>query len=173
MSLEIKINKRFAKVELLNHDGTRYKIKVDKTIYDLDVLPVDSGLYSILMQGKSFNVEVIRGENFKKNIVNTHWQSFETEIIDAEAKYLMSRGKGLQDAGENVIISPMPGKVVSVLVTVGERVETGQTAIIISAMKMESEFKVKGNGVVKEVYVKEGDTVDGSQILIVIESDKE
>jgi biotin carboxyl carrier protein len=173
MSLEIKINKRFAKVELLNHDGSRYKIKVDNKVYDLDVIPVDDGLYSILMKGKSFNIEVIRGENIKKSIVNTHWQSFETEVIDAEAKYLMSRGKGALEEGENVIISPMPGKIVSVLVKVGDRVEAGQTAVIISAMKMESEFKSKADGTVKEVYVKEGDTVDGNQVLIVIEPDVE
>ena len=62
----------------------------------------------------------------------------------------------------------MPGKVVKVLVNVGDEVVQGQTVIIISAMKMESEYKVGKDGIIKEVLVSDGDTVDGGQTLIVI-----
>jgi biotin carboxyl carrier protein len=48
-------------------------------------------------------------------------------------------------------------------------VEAGQTVIIVSAMKMESEFKASKAGVVSEIPVSEGDTVDGNQVLVVIE----
>ena len=67
----------------------------------------------------------------------------------------------------------MPGKVVRVFVKPGEIVEAGQPLIVLSAMKMESEFKAGQRGVVKEVPVKEGDTVDNDQLLVVIEDIKE
>ena len=63
----------------------------------------------------------------------------------------------------------MPGKVVKVLVSEGESVTEGQTAVIISAMKMESEYKIPMDGKVKKVNVKDGDTIEGNQILIELE----
>ena len=48
----------------------------------------------------------------------------------------------------------------------------GQTVIIVSAMKMESEFKAAKAGVVSEIPVAEGDTVDGNQVLVVIEDEE-
>ena len=84
-------------------------------------------------------------------------------------KNLKSREKKSDVEEENTILCPMPGKIIKIPVKVGDTVKSGQTAIIISAMKMESEYKVKKNGVIKEVLVKEGDTVEGNQALIVIE----
>ena len=63
----------------------------------------------------------------------------------------------------------MPGKIVKILVAEGDTVTAGQTVIIVSAMKMESEFKASKSGVISEIPVKEGDTVDGNQVLVVIE----
>lgn len=63
----------------------------------------------------------------------------------------------------------MPGKIVKILVSVGDKVEPGQTVIIVSAMKMESEFKATKPGIVSEIPVSEGDTVDGNQVLVSIE----
>ena len=60
----------------------------------------------------------------------------------------------------------MPGKVVNVLVSEGDIVKEGETVVIISAMKMESEYKAPKDGVVKKVYVKNDETSDGNQILI-------
>ena len=63
----------------------------------------------------------------------------------------------------------MPGKVVKIPVTVGDVVKKGDTLITISAMKMESEIKVKNAGKVKEIRVKEGAIVDANQVLMIIE----
>ena len=90
-------------------------------------------------------------------------------MIDAEARYLKNRNAGGGGAAESKIFSPMPGKVVKVLVSEGDPVQEGETVVIISAMKMESEYKAPRDGVVKKVHVKNEDTVDGSQVLIELE----
>jgi biotin carboxyl carrier protein len=54
-------------------------------------------------------------------------------------------------------------------VKTGEKVEQGQTVIIVSAMKMESEYKTGKAGTIKEIHVKEGDTIEGNQPLLTIE----
>jgi biotin carboxyl carrier protein len=63
----------------------------------------------------------------------------------------------------------MPGKVVKVLVNEGEEIKEGETAVIISAMKMESEYKAPMDGKIKKVHVKDGDTIEGNQVLIELE----
>jgi biotin carboxyl carrier protein len=63
----------------------------------------------------------------------------------------------------------MPGKIVKIPVKTGDDVEAGQTLIIVSAMKMESEFRAKSAGKVKSIHVAEGDTVDANKVLIVVE----
>ena len=63
----------------------------------------------------------------------------------------------------------MPGKVVKVFVSEGDIVKEGETAVVISAMKMESEYKIPMDGMIKKVNVKDGDTIEGNQILIELE----
>ena len=63
----------------------------------------------------------------------------------------------------------MPGKVVRILCKTGDQVKAGDTVIIVSAMKMESEYKVRSDRKIRDIKVKEGDTVSANQPLIIIE----
>jgi biotin carboxyl carrier protein len=169
MSLEINIGKRTAAIELMSVDKSFYTFLVDGKEYVVDVISLDKGAYSMLYNNRSFYIELIEGKDSKQYFVNTKNLSYELEIIDAESKYLKNKNKGALALSENSIISPMPGKVVKIPVNIGDAVQAGQTLIIISAMKMESEYKVSKDAVIKEILVKEGETVDGNQTLIVFE----
>jgi biotin carboxyl carrier protein len=169
MELELNIDGRTAKVDLLKREGNQVSISVDEDNYDLDIVRVAEGIYSILYKGKSYNVEMIPGMADKNYIVNTFYTSYNVEVVDAETKYIRNRHKGDVHDGENSISTPMPGKVVKILVQVGEEVEAGQTVIIVSAMKMESEFKARKAGVIKAIHVNEGDLVEGHKVMVVIE----
>ncbi len=168
MSYEVIINDRVATIDLLNRDKNKIKIMVDGKKYDADIMMVERGVYSIIMDGISYNIELFEKNSSKEYTVNTLYESFDVEIVDAESKYLKSRKK---DDGDdtNSISTPMPGKVVKIPVKVGDQVKAGDVVIIISAMKMESEYKVKKDRTIIEILVKEGDVVDGNQPLIIIE----
>jgi len=167
-SLEIQVGDRIAKVELLIQKGTEFTIKVDDKEYQTDIIMVERGVYSILMDGRSYNVELIETSGPKNYLVNTLFYSFDAEVVDAERRYQKSRKK-IDSLEDNIISSPMPGKVVRILVKPGDQVKAGDTVVIVSAMKMESEYKVKSDRVIKEIRIKEGDTVSANQPLIVIE----
>lgn len=167
-SLEIQVGERIAKVELLGRQGSELRIRVDDKIYDADIIMVERGVYSILLDGRSYNVELIETSSSKNYHVNTLFHSFDAEVVDAETKYQKSRKK-IDDMEENIISSPMPGKVVRILVKPGDQVKAGDTVVVVSAMKMESEYKVKKDRMIKEIKVKEGDTVSANQPLIIIE----
>jgi acetyl/propionyl-CoA carboxylase alpha subunit len=169
MSVEIKINNRTAHVELLEQNDNLLKVKVDERIYDIDLMHTIGGTFSIIENGHSYNIELIPQDLPKKYIAYTLYQNFDVEVIDAEARYLINRSGGSLDSGEKIIRSPMPGKVVRILVAAKEVVKKGQTVLILSAMKMESEYKSPIDGVVKKIAAKEGEIVEGNQVLIEFE----
>ena len=169
MAYEIKLEDRVAKVDLLNRAGSKAVIMVDNNKYELDIVMVEKGVYSILYNGKSYNIELIEDENAKRYTVNTFTRSYNAEVIDAETKYQQSRIQGMDHEGELDISSPMPGKVVKIPVKAGERVSAGQTLIVVEAMKMQSEFKASADRTVSEIMVNEGDTVFAHQVMMKLE----
>ncbi|MGE5623388.1 MAG: biotin/lipoyl-containing protein, partial [Methanocella sp.] len=71
----------------------------------------------------------------------------------------------------NQLPASMPGKVLKVLVSPGDRVEKGVQLIITEAMKMETVLAAPRSGVIKEVTVKVGDLVESGDLLVTIEPD--
>ena len=63
----------------------------------------------------------------------------------------------------------MPGRVMRVLVAVGDRVTARQGVVVVEAMKMENELRAPKDGVVKEVLVAPGAAVETGAVLVVIE----
>jgi biotin carboxyl carrier protein len=169
MDFEVIIGDRTASIEYLEKIGNYLKVSVDGKIYELDTVTTGNGVYSILSNGKSYDIDVVQGKSNKHFIVNSDMSEYKIEIVDAESRYMkaMNKAKGFDEG--NIIFCPMPGKIVKVLVSAGDSVESGQTLVIVSAMKMESEFKASKAGIIKEVAVKEEDTVIGGQKMIVME----
>ena len=65
-----------------------------------------------------------------------------------------------------LVLSPMPGLVVSIAVVPGQEVKTGETVAIIEAMKMQNILKAEHDGVVKTVSAKAGDPVAADDVLV-------
>ncbi|HZL12049.1 MAG TPA: acetyl-CoA carboxylase biotin carboxyl carrier protein subunit [Prolixibacteraceae bacterium] len=169
MSIEIKLDKRIASVEILKQFENLLEIKVDDKIYQVDLMHNDEGIFSILENGRSHNIELVPQSKTKHYTAYTLYNTFDVEIIDAESRYRRNRSSVTQLVSENTITSPMPGKVVKIPVKVGAEVKKGDTVITISAMKMESEYKSPIDGKIVKIHVNEGSTVDANQKLIEIE----
>lgn len=169
MKTEVNINGRTAEVELLHRQGNQVKISVDGQVHELDLEKVGDGIYSALLNGKSYNIEMVNTSSKRHYTVNTFYNSYDIEVIDPQARYLKNRSGAGQVAAGDAIVSPMPGKVVKIMVKEGDIVEAGQTVMTISAMKMESEFKAPRNAKVKKINIAEGDVVDGNQVMMVFE----
>ncbi len=71
-------------------------------------------------------------------------------------------------AGDNVIVAPMPGTILSVEVSEGSAVKKGQVLVMLEAMKMENEIMAPADGVVKQVSVTKGASVDTGDVLVVM-----
>ncbi len=167
MGYEIKVEDSTSNIELISRDGNIMEISVDNRTYKVDIVEVEKGVYSLLYDGISYNIELITKDN-KSYHATTLYNSFDIDVIDAETRYKNSRKKS-EDDDHAFISTPMPGKVVKVLVKEGDRVKGGETVIVVSAMKMESEYKVVKDRLITKVLVKEGDNIEGDQPLIMLE----
>ena len=71
---------------------------------------------------------------------------------------------------EGSLVAPMPGKVIDLKVKKGSKVKSGDTLVILEAMKMEQSIKASKDGVIDEVLISKGDQVENGAILMVMES---
>ena len=88
----------------------------------------------------------------------------ESERMCAAAQAKKSTSSG----GDKIVKSPMPGRVVKVLVAKGDSVAVGQGLFVLEAMKMENEVRARVAGTVAEVHVAAGATVEGSAKLLTL-----
>jgi biotin carboxyl carrier protein len=91
------------------------------------------------------------------------------KIFDPLAR-AAARGAGAAARrGGQSVSSPMPGKVVRVLVKTKDLVKAGQGVAVVEAMKMENELKAPRDGQVLEVRAKEGQAVEAGETLVTLE----
>jgi biotin carboxyl carrier protein len=99
---------------------------------------------------------------------------FELEVEDAGQAELRERARRDEDGrsvgGPVEVRAIIPGRVVSVLVSVGDRVPAGGHLLVLEAMKMQNELRAPVDGVVVRVAVNAGLTVDRGDLLLVLEA---
>ena len=96
----------------------------------------------------------------------------EVKVADPEAQKYIVKVPMADPEDKSQVGASIPGAVGSINVKVGERVEEGQTVIIIEAMKMETAAAARMSGTVEEILTNEGDTVKGGQLLLRIKPDQ-
>ena len=164
MKLALTINGEAEAIEILTPaPACRFRLG-EGAERSADVAIPAPGVYSILLNGHSYDVQVERTP--RHLIVSLEGQRFEIEVRDPRRWSRQSAGR----AGENVetISAPMPGKVVRVLVSPGAAVEAGQGILVVEAMKMQNEMKAARAGRVLTVTAKEGATVAAGETLATI-----
>ena len=163
--MEIHIGNRTADVVLIAKNGNKVQVSIDGKPYEVDIVMAENGSCSILHEGYSYNAELTSDEGGKHYEVSMFCRSYGVDIVDTQAKYLrMKRGGDEQQA--DCIVAPMPGKEVKVPVHEGDLLQAGSIAVVVEAMKMQSNFKVSTACRVKAVLVREGDSVSANQVMI-------
>jgi pyruvate carboxylase subunit B len=95
---------------------------------------------------------------------------FETEALDERTRSIRDlSAASAGPVGPAPIIAPMPGLIVRVNVSVGDRVEAGQGIVVMEAMKMENELRATATGTVKSIEVAAGTAVEKGALLVGLE----
>ncbi len=154
------------KVNVELRDSSRsknsYLITIDdKKPVKVEVLDSIPNSLSLMMNGEMITTYIVKSEG--KNYISLDGDYFIFELERGKARKTEGIGAG---KGKNSVSSPMPGAMVKVLVSKGDKVEAGQTLAIVEAMKMENELKSPSNGIVKKINFSEGDQVDAGQPIV-------
>lgn len=72
-------------------------------------------------------------------------------------------------SSDKILRSPMPGRVMSILVRPGDRVSAGDEVCVVEAMKMEQSIRSPRDGVIKTVHVQPLDSVNANDPLVELE----
>lgn len=139
-----------------------YRAKVNGNEYNLKVTPVDRNIYLLDLNGMVFDCFVYENKNGYVVFLNGETIEIETGLT------LLSGGK-LEKKGKVEVKARMPGRVKKILAKVGESIEKDRGVLTLEAMKMENEIKSPKDGVLKELNVKEGMTIEVGTVLFVVE----
>ncbi len=166
MKYEIIIDGARRSVEFAapGNNSSRMKFTVDGRLVEACAVRISSGVYSILLGGRS--LEVTTEENSNGLLVRANGREFQVEVIDPRI-WRRGRGAGIELEGRQQVVAPMPGKIVRVLVAAGQHVDAGQGLLVIEAMKMQNEVRAPKSGTIEKL-AREGQTVNAGEVLAVV-----
>ncbi len=169
---KIKTEGRVCSMEVEFRGDRLYEVILNGSERLVDVLEISENLYSLICKGMSYEVDMDEeGDRFE---ISVKGKNYRWEILPPEREGLFPMGaeKTAPPSGEEVVTSPMTCNVVKVMVGAGEEVKTDQLLIVAEAMKMEMPITSPIDGRVKDVLVKEGQTVDvGAELLTLVPAD--
>jgi biotin carboxyl carrier protein len=160
------IGDREVRVRVEEVGVARYNVTIDGKEHLIDAHQVQDSVWSILYRTDSFEVDVQGRDDEHEVLIAGDCYRF--SLMNEQRKALIrAGGKGV--VGKALVTSPMPGKVVKLLVEEGEEVKADQGVIVVEAMKMENELKSAIGGKVMEIFVKEGEVVESGAKLLLVE----
>ncbi len=140
-------------------------VKVDGRSVAVDFVPVGSAL-SVRVDGRMVDLTT-EGTPPEMGAVASGTRAY-VRVESERERVANAARKGGAGAGEKLLKSPMPGRVLKLLVTEGDEVEVGQPLLVVEAMKMENEVKSKAKGKVVAIHVAAGATVEGNAKLVTL-----
>jgi biotin carboxyl carrier protein len=145
------------------------KIKFDGEILLADGEEITPGVYSILIDGRSYEAQVSKRTGNAEGdsspyVVTVGVRHYVVEIGDP--RRWRRAGAGVREEGPQEIVAPMPGKIVKVLVSENQEVVRDQGLLVIEAMKMQNEIRAPRAGRVERVYAQEETGVEAGFRLL-------
>jgi biotin carboxyl carrier protein len=170
-----------------------YKVTLDETPFNVEVKMLDEGGVLVVRVGdQSFTMKPSLTDegtwivndlttDYSVKVLKRAGKSVTLEINGEERQIDWERVRKVETVKKTAaaiqggariaggVYPPMPGKITEVRVNVGDEVKTGDTVLILEAMKMFNELKADSSGLVKEVNVEIGTMVTTADLLVLIE----
>lgn len=145
--------------------GDCWTYRLDGAERSASVVEVEPGVYSVLAEGRSYEVRV--DPDGEAMSVALGGRRFHVTVVDPREWRRPSRG--ISAEGPQSVVAPMPGRVVRVLMGEGDAVEAGQGLVVVEAMKMQNEIQAPKSGRVVSIPVAAGAAVAAGDVLAVVE----
>jgi acetyl/propionyl-CoA carboxylase alpha subunit len=171
MTFEIDINGRARAIAIEKAAEGQYRVLLDGKARMVDAARVGIHGLSLLFDGEdraSRELQVTPGGTRGELLITLGGRTV-AAIVNGRRTGRAGADTGAAAPGEQAVTAPMPGRVVRVLVSVGDEVAVRQGVVVVEAMKMENELRSPKAGRVKEVNVTPGASVEAGRVLLVVE----
>ncbi|HYE88932.1 MAG TPA: biotin/lipoyl-containing protein [Vicinamibacterales bacterium] len=176
MIFEVAIGERVRTVGIVRKGGLLH-VDLDGRLHVVDARRVSESIVSMLVQleGGTAPSRSVDASFASKPIAGDFDVHLDGLTIPVEIRPAGSFGRqkkagaGGQGSGPQRVAAPMPGKVVRLLVKAGDEVKARQGLVVVEAMKMENELRAARDGRVRDVSVREGQSVEAGTVLLVVE----
>jgi biotin carboxyl carrier protein len=139
-----------------------FKYTIDGKEYNVEIAEVNDNIADVTVNGEKFTVEMEKQEEPEKG-KPVLGKPAEVKTDDDEATPIKNINTN------NALKSPLPGVVTEIKVKVGDKVEVGDTLVVLEAMKMANNLEAEKSGTVTAVCVKVGESVMEETPLVIIE----
>jgi biotin carboxyl carrier protein len=170
MTFEIEIGgrTRTVSVEPAGPPAHRFRVTVDGVAQMVDAVSVEDDTLSLILgDEKQASYEVGFSQAFGAGELDVYLHAGTLRAVVNGRR--SRRGREVAAVGVQRVVAPMPGKVLRVLVAVGQEVAVRQPLVVVEAMKMENELASPKAGRVREIAVSEGASVEAGRLLVVVE----
>ena len=145
----------------------KFQYKVQGVDYDVEIEDIDGNIAKVSVNGIPFEVEM------KQPVKATHKNkpAVISKPVTAEKPQPQPAPKPATvpaDTEGVKITAPLPGTITEVNVAVGDEVKTGDTVVVLEAMKMMNNIEAEASGKIKAVLVNKGDSVLEGTVLVII-----
>ena len=144
-----------------------FRIKVGQQWYTVEVGDLSTSPIQVTVEGETFEVEVEGRPDAPPPPRRARPRSRPSS--DGGLTPPSPSTTSSVNLSDNVIRSPMPGKVISIMVRPGDHVSAGDEVCVVEAMKMEQSIRAPRSGVVKTIHVQPMDSVSANDPLMEIE----
>lgn len=149
-------------------DG-RFRISIDGVEQLVDAAALRPGSWSLIIAGRSYQVDLDRRRGgVAASVGGGGAGDVMLQVEDALHRRLASAAGARASARGESIRAPIAGKVVKILVSVGDPVAPGSAVIVLEAMKMENELAAERGGTVSAIHKAAGQAVDTGDLLVEI-----
>jgi pyruvate carboxylase subunit B len=153
----VSVNSSKLNIKVLNDN----ELTVEDEKYNYELIPVCNHSFILKLNNKIFE---LTSEKLNSDLFKVLVQGYQPEVtvrtaLQEKAFKLLESSTSFHHHHMNVK-APMPGLILKIKKNVGEKVELGESVIILEAMKMENDLKAPASGIMEEIFVKEGSAVE-------------
>ncbi len=144
-------------------------IIIDDKEYFYELLPLADNSSILKVDNKFYEIsaELKENGNIVLSIEGKVYETYVRSALQEKADQIIKQKGGAKRKTE--IKAPMPGMVLKINKSAGEKITKDETILILEAMKMENDLRAPHNGIIKDIFIKEGTAVEKGTVLFSIE----
>ena len=149
----------------------KYQYTVKGIDYEVEIQDIEGNIANVTVNGIPFEVEMkqpVKAGKQKVKLSGDQKESAPTATSTATDTPAATTTAATKSAAGKPVVAPLPGTINEIKVKVGDKVNNGDTVVILEAMKMQNNIEAETSGTITSINVNKGDAVMEGDTLVTI-----